>query len=115
MPLGYGAAAAPDASPEEEEARLSKALRQKSIGPFILGKQHGENTFEVDLPSHLRTHNTFNVGLFKPSNIDDERAQQPPPPIRVLKTGEAEYEVERILGWQRNSPNIGNKSDAKYA
>jgi hypothetical protein len=98
MPLTYAAAAAG----RGEEARLSSALRQKFLGPYTLGERRGENAFDIpDLPSHLRIHRTQNVALFKryiPGMPD--QPQEPPPPVRVLKSGAAEYELERIVAWK---------------
>jgi hypothetical protein len=97
MPLSYAAAAS-----GAGEARLSSALRQKFIGPYTLGERRGENAFDIpDLPSHLRIHRTQNVALFKryiPGMPD--QPQEPPPPVRVLKSGAAEYELERIVTWK---------------
>jgi hypothetical protein len=67
-----------------------------------LGRAPGENAFDIsDLPSHLRIHRTQNVALFKryiPAMPD--QPQDPPPPVRVLKSGAAEYELERIVTWK---------------
>jgi hypothetical protein len=99
MPLSYAAAAS---GPGAGEARLSSTLRQKFIGPYTLGERRGENAFDIpDLPSHLRIHRTQNVALFKryiPGMPD--QPQEPPPPVRVLKSGAAEYELERIVTWK---------------
>jgi hypothetical protein len=100
LPLTYGNA------DTDETARLSRTLQQRFVGPFTLGRQFGENAFELtDIPDHLRVHRTFNVKLFKRCTIDETRAQPPPPPVRVTKAGNAEYEVESIRNWR----SIGNR------
>ncbi|KAA8906887.1 hypothetical protein FN846DRAFT_906757 [Sphaerosporella brunnea] len=66
------------------------------------GPERAENAFDIsDLPSHLRIHRTQNVALFKrylPGMPD--QPQEPPPPVRVLKSGATEYELERIVTWK---------------
>ena len=38
---------------------------------------------------------------FKRDQVDGTRAQDPPPPIRVVKkSGQAEYEIEKIVSWK---------------
>ena len=96
LPLTYG-----NADTNAANARLSRALQQRYVGPYTLGRKFGENAFElVDIPDHLRVHRTFNVNLFKRYTIDETREQAPPPPIRVLRSGDAEYEVEAIRAWR---------------
>jgi hypothetical protein len=74
------------------------------MGPFTLGKQHGENTVKLeDVPDHLRVPKSFNVSQFKRCNKDDTRQQAPPPRIRVTKRRAAEYEIERIIDWKRST------------
>jgi hypothetical protein len=60
-----------------------KTLHHKYIGEFELGKQRGENAFEVLLPSHWRLARTFNVDRLKHSTIDHSRSQAPAPALRV--------------------------------
>ena len=74
----------------------SRKLQHKYAGPFTLGKQYGENAFEVtDIPRAWQVHNTFNVSRFKHCRIDESRTQQPPPPLRSTATGQ-HWEVEAI-------------------
>jgi hypothetical protein len=97
FPLTYGNAAPGD----EDEARLSRTLQQRYIGPYTLGKRIGENAFRiVDLPDYLRKHRTLNVDQFKRCEIDEGRPQPPPPPVRVTKRKGAEWEVESIEDWR---------------
>jgi hypothetical protein len=53
------------------------------MGEFTIGKQHGENTFEVLLPDHWKIARTFNVSTMRPSTVDHTRKQAPPPPLRL--------------------------------
>jgi hypothetical protein len=99
MPLSYGAAAP---GTDEPGARLSRALQQRYVGPYTLGMQRGNgNAFEItDMPQHLRIHKTYNVSEFKRCTIDESRMQAAPPPIRVTKSGDAEYGLEAIHEWR---------------
>ena len=38
---------------------------------------------------------------FKRDQVDHSRQQPPPPPIHVARTGQAEYNIERIAGWRQ--------------
>jgi len=74
----------------------SRKLQHKYAGPFTLGKQYGENAFEiVDIPRTWQVHNTLNVARFKHCRIDETRPQQPPPPLRSTAHGQ-QWEVEAI-------------------
>jgi hypothetical protein len=74
----------------------SRKLQHKYAGPFTLGKQYGDNAFEViDIPRTWQVHNTFNVSRFKHCHIDESRPQQPPPPMRSTAAGQ-HWEVEAI-------------------
>jgi 3-polyprenyl-4-hydroxybenzoate decarboxylase len=101
MPLSYGAAAL-GTKTNQSGARLSRALQQQYAGPYTLGKQRGNgNFFEIaDMPQHLRIHKTFNVSKFKRCTIEESRLQDPPPPIRVTKSGKVEQGVEAIREWR---------------
>jgi hypothetical protein len=89
-----------------------KALHQKYIGEFELGKQRGENAFEVLLPKNWKIARTQNVASLKPSTIDHSRPQAPAPALRVTRAHaksqpEAEYGVEEIRSWRRNPEEGG--------
>jgi hypothetical protein len=101
MPLSYGAAAV-GTDTDQPGARLSRALQQWFVGPYTLGMQRGNgNAFEItDMPEHLRIHKTYNVCEFKRCTIDESRLQATPPPIRVTKSGDAEYGLEAIREWR---------------
>jgi hypothetical protein len=73
-------------------------LQHRFVGPFALGKQHGLNAFEIeDLLVHWNLHNIFNVDRFKRHTSDQNRPQQPPPPMRSTSRSDDEWEVEEIL------------------
>jgi len=98
MPITYGTAT--------DDHR--KALHHRYIGEFELGKQRGENAFEVLLPSHWKLSRTFNVDKLRPSNIDHSRHQGSVPALRVTraqgsKEKDAEFAVEEIRTWRRNA------------
>jgi hypothetical protein len=81
----------------------SRKLQHKYAGPFTLGKQYGENAFEiVDIPRAWRVHNTFNVSRLKHCRIDETRFQQPPPPLRST-TRDQQWEVEAIRTHKGNT------------
>jgi len=108
FPLGYANAASDQHTivDEEKGARLSRTLQQRFMGPYTLGEARGENAFELDFPNHLKVSKTRNVVDFKRNQVDmsEGRIQNPPPPIRVVKkSGQAEYEIERIVSWRKDA------------
>jgi hypothetical protein len=87
-----------------------KALHQKYIGEFELGRQRGENAFEVLLPENWKIARTQNVASLKRSTIDHSRPQAPAPALRVTKAHgqtQGEYGVEEIRSWRRNLEEDG--------
>jgi hypothetical protein len=91
-----------------------KALHQKYIGEFGLGKQRGENAFEVLLPKNWKIARTQNVASLKPTTIDHSQPQAPAPALRITRPhGEvqAEYGVEEIRSWRRNPKEGGRIED----
>jgi hypothetical protein len=90
-----------------------KALHQKYIEEFELGKQRGENAFEVLLPKNWKIARTQNVASLKPSTINHSRPQAPAPALRVTRAHaksqpEVEYGIEEIRSWRRN-PEEGER------
>jgi hypothetical protein len=74
----------------------SRKLQHKYAGPFVLGRQYGENAFEVvDIPRAWQVHSTFNVSRFKHCRIDESRPQKPPPALLSSVRGQ-QFEVEAI-------------------
>ena len=62
----------------------------------------GTQAYKLDLPSSIKIHPVFHTGVlckFK----DDGRYQPPPPNINI--DGEAEWEVESIIGHRDRSRN----------
>ena len=51
----------------------------------------------------MRISRTHNVSEFRRHKVDRSRPQTPPPPIRVSHTGQAEYNIERIVGWRERA------------
>ena len=104
LPLGYANAAGEVVEKEGESgARLSCALQQRFTGPHRLLKAQGDNAFELDIPEHLRISRTRNVSEFRRDKVDHSRPQAPPPPIYVSRTGQAEYNIERIVTWRERA------------
>ena len=98
--LGYANAAGSGVVGEENGPRLSRALQQRFTGPHRLLQDRGGNAFELNIPDHLCVSRTRNVCEFKRDQVDHSRPQAPPPPVHVTKSGQAEYEVERIVSWR---------------
>jgi hypothetical protein len=64
-----------------------------------LGTQRGENAFEVLIPGSWKMHPVFNVSLFKKDRtVTRAQDEDRPPPLKLDRNGEEEYEVELILG-----------------
>ena len=100
LPLGYANVAGDEVFEKENGARLGRTLQQRFTGPHRLLGACGENSFELDIPEHLRISGTRNVAEFKRDLADNSRPQDPPPPIHVAKGGQAVFEVDRIVGWR---------------
>jgi hypothetical protein len=78
--------------------QTTSALHQKFIGPYTLGEPRGENVFNVpDLRNHPRIHRTRNVKQYIPGMTN--QPPEPPPLVRILNPGAAEYEFERTVTW----------------
>jgi hypothetical protein len=74
-----------------------RKLQHRLAGPFGLGRQYGDNTFQLeDIPSHWKIHDVFNVDRFRRDTSDMSRSQQPPPPLRSTARCGADWEVEQI-------------------
>ena len=100
LSLGY-ANVAGEVVESESGARPSRALQQRFTGPHRLLQARGDNAFELDIPEHLRLSCTRNVAEFKRDQVDHSRPQAPPSPVHIAKkSGQAEYEVDRIVGWR---------------
>ena len=76
-------------------------MQQSYRGPHRLLPARGENAFELDIPEHLRISRTLNVAEFKRDQVDYARWQLTLLPIHDARTRQAEYNVERIVGWRQ--------------
>lgn len=72
----------------------------EATGPHRLLEARGENAFQLDIPAHLRISRTRNVAEFKRDQADNSRPQDLPSPVHVTKSGQAMYEVDRIVNWR---------------
>jgi hypothetical protein len=79
----------------------SNKLREKFIGPFYVIGQTSANSFELDLPAHIKVHPVINLQYLKPYHSTPERfaarSQEPPPPTIDPETLEEEYIVDEVL------------------
>ena len=101
LPLGYANVAGEVVEREGKSgARLSRTLQQRFTGPHRLLQAHGDNAFELDIPKHLLISRTRNVAEFKRDQVDYSHPQALPPPIHMARTGQAEYDIERIVSWR---------------
>ncbi|KAF8679652.1 hypothetical protein RHS04_04614 [Rhizoctonia solani] len=74
---------------------LSPKLTEQRLGPFKVIKKISDRAYQLKLPSTMRIHNVFYVGLLSKVKRDKKRAfESCPPPVTV--DGEEEYEVEGI-------------------
>lgn len=84
----------------------SNKLREKFIGPFLITGQTSANSYELDLPAHIKVHPIINIQYLKPYHATPERfssrSQEPTPPIIDPDTLEEEYVVEDVIGHRLN-------------
>ena len=75
----------------------TRKLAHRCIGPFKVVHKVGPLNYELDLPSQLKIHPTFYVGLLSPAPTSQisGRSFPKPPPIKVQ--GEEEWEVDKII------------------
>ena len=101
LPLGYVNMVGEVVEREGKSgARLSRILQQHYTSPHCLLQAYGDNAFEFDIPEHLHISYTRNVAEFKCDQVDHSRPQAPPPPMHVAQTGQAEYDIARIVSWR---------------
>ncbi|QRW18194.1 Retrotransposable element Tf2 protein [Rhizoctonia solani] len=81
---------------------LSPKLTEQRLGPFKVSKKISNRAYRLELPSTMRIHNVFYVGLLSKVKRDDKRAfENCPPPVTV--DGEEEYEVEGITDMEERN------------
>ncbi|KAF8750039.1 hypothetical protein RHS01_09706 [Rhizoctonia solani] len=74
---------------------LSPKLTEQRLGPFKVVKKISDCAYRLELPSTMRIHNVFYIGLLSKVKRDDKCAfENQPPPVTI--DGEEEYEVEGI-------------------
>ncbi|QRW18205.1 Retrotransposable element Tf2 protein [Rhizoctonia solani] len=74
---------------------LSPKLSEQRLGPFKVTEKISDQAYRLELPSTMRIHNVFYVGLLSKVKRDKKRNfKNRPPPVTV--DGEEEYEVEGI-------------------
>jgi hypothetical protein len=91
------------------DAQRSAKFTARFVGPFPVSKIINDNAYELQLPPQLRIHPVQNVSKlrrFVPSpaafaSRPQSDASSRPPPEMSDAAGNAEYEVERILGQRR--------------
>jgi hypothetical protein len=78
--------------------RPSKKLDYKRAGPYTVSKIINQNAYKLDLPQTMRNHNVFHVSQldrYTPPVVGQPPSE--PLPTIVDKSGEEEWEVDRIL------------------
>lgn len=79
----------------------TKKLAPKAVGPFTVLQKIGSFAYKLALTeAYSRIHPVFHVSLLKLVNPD---SAHPPPPLPTLEDGEAEFEVEAIVGHRNGS------------
>jgi hypothetical protein len=78
--------------------RPSKKLDDKHYGPFVITKLVGNRAAQLELPSSMRIHPVFHIGLLEPYRTATliDRPEPRPSPIEIDDT--EEWKVESILG-----------------
>ncbi|CCO30490.1 Retrotransposable element Tf2 155 kDa protein type 1 [Rhizoctonia solani AG-1 IB] len=74
----------------------STKLTDRRLGPFKVTEKISETAYRLDLPTTMRIHDVFYVGLLSKVKKDETRKwENRPPPVTV--DGEEEYIVEGIM------------------
>ena len=90
-------------------ARFSSKLEDKMLSPFET-KKIVETSYQLDLPTTMRTHDVFHPSLLRkdPGNPLPGQVQKPPGPVTV--EDEPEWEVDDIL----DSRHYGRNKRLQY-
>jgi len=89
----------------ELKKRVTKKLREKFIGPYVVKKVGSENIVELELPASLKIQLVVNVRrIVKYREQVEGKKKILPPPVKVAS--EKEYEVEEILDMQERRGKI---------
>ena len=77
--------------------RPAKKLDYKRVGPFQILEKVGTRSYRLDLPSTMKIHPIFHVGLLERFRQDTIPGRTPKPLPPLIVAGEEEFEVEDIL------------------
>ena len=79
--------------------RKTKRLDHVKVGPFLIAEQKGTVSYRLELPPDAKIHPVFHISLLEPAH-----------PSATLQTTfhyqeqeDDEYEVEKIVDYDRNS------------
>jgi hypothetical protein len=72
----------------------TRKLYPRWIGPFPVTHKVNDVAYKIELPSSVKIHNVFHIGLLKPYKPSGNTQ---PPPAAVNVEGQMEWEVESIL------------------
>jgi hypothetical protein len=79
----------------------SPKLTDRRLGPFKIIEKLSDRPYRLELPTNLKIHNVFYVGLLSKVKEDESRPiLREPGPLEVK--GEEEYEVEEIVDSERH-------------
>lgn len=96
--------------------RPSKKLDWKNLGPFMITKVIGCQSYQLQLPENLKSiHPVFHTNLLRPdqNNPLPGQTKEPNPPVEVDNWRENLYEVDALVG-SRHLRNRGFEYKAKY-
>ncbi len=86
-------------------------LNPKFIGPFPIIRVINPVSVQLQLPPHLKIHNSFHVSRIKRARTSNEfpnrhTLEKPPPIIQADKDRESEWEIERIIDKRRSRGRV---------
>jgi hypothetical protein len=96
--------------PPHLRTKGSPKLRSKFIGPFPIIRQASATSYELDLPTTVKSHPVINIEYLKPYNSTPTkfagREQAPPPPTENPDTAELEYTVDKIVDHRTRNKQV---------